>query len=439
MESVMISEKSLYERALKVMPGGVCSSTRLNKAIERPFFISSGRGSKVYDLTGKEYVDMNCSHGATLLGHKHPAIIKAIEKATELGYICSAETEYQVELAEKLCSIIPCFERVRFCTSGSEATLHLLRACRAYTGKDKIIRMVGHFHGYHEFVYIGGHPPMDKLGSNLKTPYIESSGIPEIMRDLIIPVPFNDIEAFKKAVEVHGHEVCAVIMEPVNYNSACIKPCSDYLKEVREITKDTGILLFFDEIQSSFKKSAGGAQQDFGITPDVCTIGKSFGGGIPISAFGGKAEIMDLFKPKGNVQHSGTFNAHLIQILPALAFVDEITKPYFYPYLQKLEKKLHDGLERIVEDFDIPVLFPHHGARFDIIIGLHEIPKHYSELKDHDHARMLMFIRESIARGVYYHDYSAGSACHHGYSIQHTEDDIDKVLDVTKEVLGKLF
>ncbi|MFA6566967.1 MAG: aspartate aminotransferase family protein [Victivallales bacterium] len=435
----MSKAEELFARAKKVMPGGVCSSTRFINAIGRPFYISRGSGSKVYDYEGREYVDMNCAHGASLLGHKHPAIVEAMAKSAELGYICSAETEYQIELAEKLCRLIPCMDKVRFCTSGSEATMHLIRACRGFTGRDKLLRLEGHFHGYHEMIYIGGQPPMDKLEENRKKPYIESAGIPEVFRDLIVTAPFNDLDVLNEVIAANKGKIAALILEPVNYNSGGIKPDPGYMEAIRKITRDNGILLFFDEIQSSFKKSPGGAQQDFGIVPDVCTIGKSLGGGIPLSAFGGRAEIMNMYKPAGTVQHSGTFNAHLTQILPSLAFIDEVVKPYFYKHLQMLEKRLHGGLDRIVRDLGVPVQFPHHGARFNTVMGLKEPPRRYSDLKNHDSKRAFEFFRKCNERGIYCHDYGKGSPGHSGYSIQHTEADIDRVLEVTGAVLKEIY
>ena len=237
---------------------------------------------------------------------------------------------------------------------------------------------------------------------------------------------------------VHQHEACAVILEPVNYNSGGIQPAPGYLAAVRALTRKAGVLLFFDEIQSSFKKSPGGAQQDFGVIPDVCTIGKALGGGLPLSAFGGRADIMDLYAPAGAVAHSGTFNAHLTQVLAGLAFLDELVKPDFYPRLRTLEQRLHDGLDGIIRRLGVPMLVPRHGARFNIIMGVDKPPRNYADLKGHDKEKMLAFIRESIARGVYYHDYGGGPA-HHGYSIQHSEQDIDRVLEVTEEVLRKIW
>ncbi|HHU78893.1 MAG: aspartate aminotransferase family protein [Caldicoprobacterales bacterium] len=426
-----------FELAKKSMPGGVNSSTRLNRAIGLPFYAAEGKGSHVKSIEGKDYIDMCCAHGAGLLGQAHPAIDEALQKATSMGYLNSFETEYHEELAAKVCNAIPCADKVRFCSSGSEATLHLIRACRAYTGKKKIMRVEGHFHGYHELIYIGGQPPKDKFPDNRVRPYIESPGIPDEFADLIIPIPFNDPFALEQAIIEHGHETAALIMEPVNYNTGGIKPKSGYLELVRSLTAEAGIVLFFDEIQSSFKKSLGGAQKDFGVVPDVCTIGKSLGGGLPLSAFCGKSEIMDLYQPVGTVQHSGTFNAHLVPILAGLAFLNEAEKPYFYPRLQELENQFHDGINRIIEEHDLNMVVPHHGARFNILLGRRTEAARYEETFCHNRETMFKFIKGCFDRGVYFHDYGGGPS-HHGYSIQHTAEDIDNVLQVMEEVLADL-
>ena len=269
--------KSQYAKARKVLPGGVNSSVRLNRALGVPFYVSRARGSRVWSIEGREFIDMCCAHGAGLLGHAHPAIARALRQATVAGYANSFETEYHEELARKLCAAVPCADRIRFCSSGSEATLHLIRACRAFTGRDKIIRVEGHFHGYHELIYIGGHPPPAAFGENRAHPYVESPGIPAAFADFIIPVPFNDVAALARAIAEHGHEAALVILEPINYNSGGIQPAPGYLAAVRKMTRDAGIVLFFDEIQSAFKKSPGGAQADLGVTPDVCTLGKAIG------------------------------------------------------------------------------------------------------------------------------------------------------------------
>ncbi len=430
----MTTLQQQYEKAKKVISGGVNSSTRLNQAIGTPFFASKAIAGHVWDIEGRKFIDMSCAHGAALLGHSHPAIDNAMQTAAKLGYVNSFETQYHEELASKICQAIPCAERVRFCSAGSEATLHMIRGCRAFTGRQKIIRFEGHFHGYHELIFIGGHPPASHLKDNRNHPYIESAGIPQLFADFIIPIPFNDPEALKQAIDKHGHETAAVILEPINYNSGCIKAQPDFLKLLRDLTKEAGIILFFDEIQSSFKKSPGGAQQDFGITPDVCTIGKALGGGLPLSAFCGKAEIMEIFQPIGPAAHSGTFNAHIIPILAGLAFINEIKKPEFYSTLQKLEAQFHQGIDRIIKDNNLNMIVPYHGARFDIVLGRKTPALRYEDTLCHNKDLMLKIIKACFDRGVYFHDYG-GSCVHHGYSIQHTTEDIDKVLNVLEDVL----
>lgn len=423
-----------YELAKKALPGGVNSSTRLNKALGVPLYVKSGKGSRVTSIEGKEYIDMCCAHGAGLLGMAHPAVDEAMRKAMESGYVNSFETEYHEELAALVCKSLPCAERIRFCSSGSEATLHLLRLCRAYTGKKKIIRVEGHFHGYHELIYIGGQPPQSAFAGNREKPYIESPGIPEEFAELIIPIPYNDEEALREAIAKHGHEAAALILEPVNFNTGGIKPQNGYLQLARKLTEKAGVLLFFDEIQSCFKRSVRGAQYDLSVTPDVCTIGKSLGGGLPLSAFCGKAEIMDSLQPTGTVQHSGTFNAHLIPVLAGLAFLKEAEKPEFYVHLQSLEARFHSGMDKIIKDNGFNMVVPHYGARFNILLGRTTEATRYEETFCHNRQAMLALIKRAFGKGVYFHDYGGGPA-HHGYSIQHTVQDIDAVLQILEESL----
>ena len=425
--------KEHYEKARMVMPGGVNSSTRLNKALGHPLFVSKGRGSRVWDIEDREYIDMCMGHGAALLGHAHPALDEAMKKAMEIGYVPVFETPYHEELARTVCKHVPCAQRVRFCNSGSEGTLHMIRACRAFTGRKKILRIEGHFHGYHELIYIGGQPPAEHFAGNREHPFVESVGIPDEFASLIIPIPFNDEQALIDAVEQYADEIAVLILEPVNYNSGGILPQKGYLELARKLTRDAGIVLFFDEIQSAFKKSIGGAQQDFGITPDVCTLGKAVGGGMPLTIFGGKAEVMDLYKPVGDVQHSGTFNAHIVSVLGGLAFFGELEKPDFYPNLRRLEKRFHDGIDGIISGLDLNMVVPHHGARFNILLGRKTPAIRYQDTFCHDKSLFLRIVKDCWERGVYFHDYGGGP-CHHGYSIQHTEADIDEVLNVMEDV-----
>jgi glutamate-1-semialdehyde 2,1-aminomutase len=431
---LMITQEEQYDKAKKVMPGGVNSSTRLLKSLGRPFYASRGKGSLVYGVDGKEYVDMCCAHGAGLLGHAHPAIDEALRKAGEIGYVNAFETVYHEELASIVVDTVACAEKVRFCSSGSEATLHLIRACRGFTGKDKIIRIEGHFHGYHEMIYIGGHPPESEFYRNREKPYIESDGIPKQFADLIIPIPYNDRDALEEAIHKHADETAMVILEPVNFNCAGIRADAGYLQLLRRLTEENNIVLFFDEIQSAYKNSFQAAQNELGIIPDVTTIGKSIGGGLPLSAFCGKREIMDCFAPVGAVEHSGTFNAHLVPVLAGLAFMRKASEPEFYTHLHRLEKQFHSGMEKIIKDHDLNMVVPHYGARFNFLLGRKTPVKNYGETFCHDKQVMLSVFRECFEKGVFFHDYGGGPA-HHGYSVQHTSGDIDLVLEVLEAAL----
>ena len=423
---------ALVERGRQVLPGGVCSSTRFNQAWGRPVYAARAKGARFWDIDGREFLDLSMSHGAALLGHAPDCLREVFDKVWELGVMGSLDGPYPIELAEQLCQIVPCAERVRFTGSGSEATLHALRLCRAVSGRDKIIRFRGHFHGYHEFTFIGGHPPADQLDA--QPPYRESAGIPAVMAELIIAAEYNDLDALERLVKRHKHEAGTILIEPVDYNCGAILPEPGFLEGARRLADEHGLTLFFDEIQSFAKKSPGGAQQDFGVTPDLCTIGKSLGAGLPLSAIVGKAELMDRFKPVGDVAHSGTFNAPLPSILAGLAFVQAIRQTEFWQHIHALSDHLARGLDDISRRSSVPCRFQTHGSRFGLTFGTREPVKNYRDSLCHRREVMLEFCRQTTARGIYVHDYGGGP-CHHGFSSAHTAADIDRVLQVIEDSL----
>lgn len=426
---------ALYQHGNAFLPGGVCSSTRFNKAWGKPVYAVHSKGSRFRDIEGRDFLDFSMSHGASLLGHAPDCLKPAFDAAWEHGVMCSLDTPLHIRLAEELCELVPCGERARFTSSGSEATLHALRLCRAASGRDKIIRFFGHFHGYHELTFIGGHPPADQL--NASPPYRESAGIPESMAELIVPVEYNDVAALEAAIAAHKDEVGTILIEPVDFNCGCILPEPGFLEAARKLADDNGMVLFFDEIQSFAKASPGGAQQDFGVTPDLCTIGKSLGCGLPLSAILGRAELMDRYAPLGDVAHSGTFNAPLLNMLGGLVFVEEIRKPEFWSTIESLSDRLYRGLADIAERSRVPVRFQHHGSRFGIIFGTRDPVTNYSQALCHNRRQMLEFCRETTARGVYFHDYGGGP-CHHGYSLAHTPDDIDTALNAIDDSIAAI-
>ena len=310
--------------------------------------------------------------------------------------------------------------------------MHALRLCRAASGRDKVIRFFGHFHGYHEFTFVAGHPPADQM--NASPPFRESAGIPESLAELIIPIEYNDVDALETAICNHAHEAGTLLIEPIDFNCGCILPEPGFLERARELATEHNLILFFDEIQSFAKKSPGGAQQDFGVTPDICTIGKSLGASLPLSAICGRADLMDRFKPVGDVAHSGTFNAPLPNVLAGLEFVREIQRPEFWQTINSLGDRLFAGLDEVAANSPVPVRFQHHGSRFGIVFGTREPVTCYSEALVHSPEQMIQFCHETTERGVYFHDYGGGP-CHHGYSLAHSQQDIDEVLQVMQDSL----
>ncbi len=415
----------LFEQAQHYLVGGVSAAARLHPSLGRPFLAARGEGGRVWDVDGNEYVDLNTSFGAALLGHGHPAVRRAIEQALDLGLLCAHETVYQVEAARKISQLVPCAELVRFAGSGTETTWHAVRTARAYTGKHRIVKFEGHFHGYSDTLGYSAWPPLDQAGpADAPVPYTESGGIPPELKQFVIVLPWNDAEALERTLRAQGHEIAAVIMEPINYNSGTLLPQPGYLEAVRQLTRDYNVVLIFDEILSGFRTGPSCAQGYLGVTPDLCTLGKALGGGTALSAFAGRREIMDAVAPRGGAVHSGTFNAHLIPILAANAFLDEIVKPEFYPTLLQRSETLHQGLLDAFERAGLPVWVQAKGARFSLLFGLYDEPRSYREAARWDRELARRFFAAAMRHGVYFH-----FAWHHGLSIQHTDEDVARALE----------
>ncbi|MCL5985617.1 MAG: aspartate aminotransferase family protein [Actinobacteria bacterium] len=428
----------LYEFAKQYLVAGGSASARFNQALRRPLYLTNGKGSKIYDVDGNEYIDMCISHGGSILGHRHPKILEAIQKALELGIICSYETEFQSKLAKKICDMVPAAELVRYTCSGTEATMHSIRLAREYTKKEKIIKFEGHFHGYHDYVQFSWAPPLDKAGPyDNPVPFAQSGGIPERIKDYVIVLPFNDIDLLEKAIKKNKDEVAAVILEPINYNSGCIIPDKEYMKAMRELTAKNGILLLYDEILSAFRTGVGCAQEYFDVVPDLCMIGKCVAGGTPLSVIAGKRGIMQHMRPIGHSEHSGTYTGHLIPVMAAIACLDEISSPGFYDHIYKLAGKLYDGLNQIFSKSKIVARVQGLGARFGFYFGIDEEVKEYRTAAKNDRLLNLKFYKEMLKRGVYFHDYN-GKPCHHGFSSQHTMKDIEEVLNRAEDAVKEI-
>jgi glutamate-1-semialdehyde 2,1-aminomutase len=427
--------EALHRRAVRVLPGGVSASARHIGFLGRPLYLARGEGASVVDVDGRRYVDCWNSHGASLLGHGHPAVVGAVREVLEQGVLCGAETELQVALAERLARVVPCAEQVRFTTSGTETTWHAVRVARAFTGRTHVIRFEGHFHGFNDTLAFSSAPPLGAAGpADAPVAVCESAGVPPGAREHVTVVPFNDLPALERAVARRGADLAAVILEPINYDCYAILPRPGFLEALQALARRAGAVLIFDEILSGFRTGAGGAQAYFGVTPDLCTLGKALGGGMPLSAFAGRREVMQAVSPVGGAVHSGTYNAHPTAIAAGLAFLDEIARPGFYPHLERLGARLYAGLREVFARRGLPVWVQGVGARFGLLFGLDAEPRDYRQAARRDAGLEGRFVQGCLARGVYLHPGSP----HHGFSSAHTEADVDRVLGVADDVARAL-
>jgi glutamate-1-semialdehyde 2,1-aminomutase len=424
-KSLASESERLYAAAQAHLPGGVSAAARIHASLGRPFMTARGEGGRVFDVDGNGYVDLNTSNGATLLGHGHPAVRAAIERALDLGLVTAHETPWQAEVARKLTELVPSAELVRFTSSGTETTWYAIRTARAVTGKQVVVKFEGHFHGYHDYLAYSAWPPLELAGpAEAPIPFVESGGIPAELQQFVIVLPWNSVDALEQTLRRRGDEIAAVIMEPINYNSGTLVPLPGYLQAVRELTRQHGVVLIFDEILSGFRTGASCAQGYLGVTPDLCTLGKALGGGTPLSAFAGRREFMDAVSPNGPAVHSGTFNAHLIPMLAADAFLDEVAQPEFWSHLEQLEHFFYPALLDVFQRAGLPVWVQAVGARFSLLFGLQAEPRNYREAAMYDRDLARRFYGAALEEGVYFH-----YAWHHGLCAMHTQTDLEVALN----------
>ncbi|HEX5415022.1 MAG TPA: aspartate aminotransferase family protein [Chloroflexota bacterium] len=421
--------ENLYERARRVLPGGVTAAARANSALGEPFYVARAEGPYIFGENGSRYIDACMSNGATLLGHSHPAVAEAVRRAADLGLACAYDGPEQVRLAERLVELIPSFEMVRFTTSGTEATFYPIRIARAYTGKSLVLKFEGQFHGFNDplaFNMPSGRPESD----DSLAPRPETAGLPPAAREQIVIAPFNDAETFRRLIARHGDDLAAVICEPISYDAGAIPPRPGFLETVREETARRGIVLIFDEVLSGFRTGPDCAQGHLAIRPDLSILGKAVGGGVPLSVFGGRRDLMSIVSPLGPAVHTGTYNAHLIPILAAHAFLDVIAEPNFYPDLLNLHDQLYAGLREAFNQARLPVRVQGIGARFGMYFGLDpdvEVTS-YRQAARFDRRLLNDFCREMFRRGVY-----VNPAWHHGLSAMHTPELVDRIVSAAAE------
>jgi len=424
----------LWQRAQGHLPGGVTASARIHAALGRPFLAARAAGGRIWDVDGREFIDLNMSFGASMLGHGHPAIVAAVARATELGIMCGYETEFQTRLAERLADVIPSAELVRFAGSGTETTWHALRTAKVATGRTLVVKFEGHFHGFNDTLGYSFWPSRVQAGpADAPRTVPESGGMPAPIADQTIVLPWNDPAALEAVFDAHGADIAAVVMEPVNIDSGTIRPLPGYLETARALTRRHGAVLIFDEILCGFRTNIGGAQSEYGVTPDLTTLGKTLGGGTALSAFVGSREVMSAVAPLGRAVHSGTYNAHLIPIMAGLAFLDQATDPAFYPALRELEAMFYPELQAVFERAGLPVRVQPGGARFSLLFGLDREPVRYRDILGHDTATATRFYGLALEEGVYFH-----ASWHHGFSAMHTRADLTEALERIERAVRRL-
>ncbi|MGH2534229.1 MAG: aspartate aminotransferase family protein [Thermomicrobiales bacterium] len=434
-EASVAEVTALFARARDVMASGVSASMRLHPYLGRPLYVGRGEGAYLYDLEGKRYIDYNTSNGAALLGHNHPAVRQAVLHGLEMGIIAAAETPYHETLAATLCEIIPAAERVRFASVGSEVTLVALRLARHATGRTKFLKFDGHFHGLAEPWLFAHQDPTDWESAVVPS----SGGVPASMAEDVVMAPFNDMEAFEGAIARHGHELAAVICEPIHYNAGCILPAPGYLELLRQRTTEHGIVLIFDEVLSGFRTALGGVQAESGVTPDLTTHAKALANGLPLSSLSGRADLMEHLAPTGPVAHSGTYSGHPMSVLAALATIAELSEPGVYEQLNATADAFYRNLQAIFDRHDLPVRVQGRGARFGIYFGRREPVLTWADARGHNHEMNKRFTLGCIERGVYFHAYTRqGPPGHAGFSLAHSVEDFAETLAVVEAVAKEL-
>lgn len=421
--------QELFERAARLIPGGVNSPVRAFKSVGgNPLFIQRAHGPYLVDADGNEYLDYVGSWGPMILGHAHPRVLAAAHAAVDNGTSYGAPTELEVRLAEKIIAAVPSVEVVRLVNSGTEAVMSALRLARGYTGRDRILKFDGCYHGHSDGL-------LAQAGSGLATLGIpECPGVPAAFTALTTSVPFNNLEAVKEAFRLHGDEYAAVIVEPVAGNMGCIPPEPGFLEGLRSLTEKHGALLVFDEVMTGFRLAYGGAQERFGITPDLTTMGKVVGGGFPLAAYGGRREIMDRVAPAGAVYQAGTLSGNPVAVSAGLAQLELLEDRHAYQILEQRGAQLEAGLNAAAAEAGVPVTVNRVGS---MITGFftNQPVRNYEDAKTSDTARFGTFFRAMLDRGVYLAPSQFEAAF---ISTAHSEGDIDRTVEAARACLKGL-
>ncbi|MFL6712969.1 MAG: glutamate-1-semialdehyde 2,1-aminomutase [Sulfurifustis sp.] len=421
---------ALFAKARAHIAGGVNSAVRAFKAVGgEPVFFSSGQGAYLWDVDGNRYIDYVGSWGPAILGHAHPMVVSAVKDAAEKGLSFGAPTELETRMAELIATLVPSIAKVRMVSSGSEATMSAIRLARGYTGREKIIKFEGCYHGSSDALLV-------KAGSSALTLGVPSSpGVPRALAELTLTLEYNNIEQVREAFRTLGRDVACVIVEPVAGNMNCVPPVPGFLETLREQCTRHGALLVFDEVMTGFRVALGGAQALYGVAPDLTTLGKVIGGGMPVAAFGGRADIMDRVTPDGPIFHAGTLSGNPVGMAAGIATLTEIAKPGFYDRLAARTAALVDGLQERARIANVPLAVAHVGGMFGFFFTPEPRITRFAQVMACDIERFKRFFHAMLDTGVYL----APSAFEAGFvSAAHTDADIDETLARAADAFKRL-
>ncbi|MBP2031055.1 glutamate-1-semialdehyde 2,1-aminomutase [Methanohalophilus levihalophilus] len=413
--------KEMFETARKYLPGGVSSPVRAIKPY--PFYTKEASGSHITDVDGNSYIDYCLAYGPAMLGHANPVLREAIEKQLDKGWIYGTPTEIEFSLAERIASIYPSIDMLRLVSTGTEATMSAIRAARGFTGKNKFIKIEGGFHGAHDAVLV-------KAGSGASTHgKPDSLGIPEDFTKHTLQTPFNDIEAMADLI-TSSDDIAAVILEPVMGNIGPVLPEEGYLQEVRKLTEENDVLLIFDEVITGFRLAMGGAQEYYGVTPDLTTLGKIIGGGLPIGVFGGKREIIEMISPSGSVYQAGTFSGHPLSVAAGHATLDLMKEENVHSKLNATGDMVRSRLSEIVADKKLDYTVSGVSSMFKIFFG--DKPLNYQDVLKCDKEGYFQFFHKMLDAGVFLPPSQFET---NFLSTAHTEEDLENTFEAYEQCL----
>lgn len=423
-------EKSIeaYEKAEKLMPGGVNSPVRAFKSVDMPaIFMDHGKGSKIYDIDGNEYIDYVLSWGPLILGHENPQVIENLHKAVDKGTSFGASTLEEIKLAELVIDRVPSIEKVRMVSSGTEATQDTIRLARGYTGRDKIVKFEGCYHGHSDSLLI-------KAGSGVATLGLpDSPGVPEGTAKSTITVPYNDLDAIRKAFELYGDDIAGVIVEPVAGNMGVVPPVEGFLQGLRDITNEYGSLLIFDEVMTGFRVGYNCAQGYFDVIPDLTCLGKVIGGGLPVGAFGGKKEIMDQIAPVGTIYQAGTLSGNPLAMTSGYETLSQLT-PESYEYFNELGDLLEDGLKKVAAKHNVPMTVNRAGSMIGYFLNDGPVTN-FEQANKSDLKLFSEMYREMAKEGVFLPPSQFEGTF---LSTAHTKEDIERTIEAFDKAFERI-